>query len=69
MKGGKEQFYGYKMHSVCDAHYGIPLGHTILPIIRMRNTDKDGIYTADGRPKCLGRQPTMAASVPEAASR
>lgn len=30
-KGGKEQFYGHKMHSVCDAHYGIPPEHTIRP--------------------------------------
>ena len=103
-KGGKEKFYGYKMHALCDAYYGIPLGHIILPankndspqlpklfkmsrsahpglrmryaladrgydalinyrylderdiipVIHIRNTDKNGIYTVEGRPKCLG---------------
>ena len=102
--GDKEYFFGYKMHTICDAHFGIPLGHIILPanandspqlpkvfeamrerhpnlplryaladrgydaganyrylddrqinpVILMRNTDKDGLYTVDGRPICLG---------------
>ena len=101
---GKEYFFGYKMHSLCDAYYGIPLGHIILPanandspqlpkvfdqvrvahprlpmryaladrgydagtnyryledhgiapVIFMRNTDKNGIYTVRGKPKCVG---------------
>ena len=100
----KEYFFGYKMHALCDAHYGIPLGHIILPanandspqlpkvfdqartthpqlpmryaladrgydagtnyryledrgiapVIFMRNTDKNSIYTVRGRPKCIG---------------
>ena len=29
----------------------------ILSVIKMRDTDKDGIYTLDGRPKCLGDKP------------
>lgn len=103
-KDSKEYFYGYKMHAICDAYYGIPLGFLILPanqsdspqlpalvdmvranhpslpmryaladrgydamsnyrhlddagirsIILIRNTDKDGLYTTDGRPKCVG---------------
>ena len=106
-QGGEEIFYGYKMHLVCDAHWGIPLGHIILPAnasdspqlpkifdkirakhrqlplryaladkgydaltnyqyldqhgilaaIPIRNTDKEGDYTLDGRPSCVGNRP------------
>ena len=34
VKTGKESFYGYKAHYVCDAYYGIPLGFIILPANR-----------------------------------
>ena len=103
-EGGKEYFFGYKMHAICDAYYGVPLGFIILPanrndspqlppliekvqitnpnltmryamadrgydaltnyeflddqgiypIIHIRNTDKNGLYTVAGRPKCVG---------------
>ncbi len=28
---GKELFYGYKLHAVCDAYYGTPLAWDVLP--------------------------------------
>ncbi len=28
---GKELFYGYKLHAVCDAYYGTPLSWSLLP--------------------------------------
>ena len=104
---GKEFFYGYKLHSVCDAVYGVPLAYEILPanasdsptlpglvdevaashpgfktryliadkgydalsnyqhlddlrivpVIPLRNTDKEGLYDQKGRPQCFGGKP------------
>lgn len=101
---GKEYFYGYKLHLICDAYYGVPLAYLVLPanrsdsptlpqlidnllkehphikprylladkgydalsnyqhldklgiipIIPLRDTDKDGLYDRKGRPKCFG---------------
>ena len=106
-KDGKEFFYGYKLHLVCDAVYGVPLAYEILPanqsdsptlpglvdkvasshpgfktryliadkgydglsnyqdldqrsiipVIPLRNTDKDGLYDQKGRPQCFGGKP------------
>ena len=104
-QGKKDEFFfGFKMHAVCDAYWGFPVAHIILPanqsdsptlptltaqalkrhphlkpryliadrgydatdnyksldkqrilsVIHMRDTDKDGIYTTRGRPKCVG---------------
>lgn len=104
---GKGMFYGYKLHLICDANYGIPLAHEIrpandndsptlpclvdkalashpglkprylaadkgydaltnyrhldqrciIPVIPLRNTDKEGLYDQLGRPLCFGNQP------------
>ena len=104
---GKEFFYGYKLHLVCDANYGVPLtwevlpanrndsptlpglvdqiasfypdlktrylmadkgydalsnyehldGHRIIPVIPLRDTDKEGFYDSKGRPLCFGGKP------------
>ncbi len=104
---GKEFFYGYKLHLVCDAYYGVPLTYEalpanqsdsptlpglvdkvaathssfktryliadkgydalsnyrhldqlgIIPVIPLRNTDRNGIYDQKGRPLCFGNQP------------
>ncbi len=105
--GGEEFFYGYKLHLICDAHYGVPLTYEVLPanrndsptlprlidklmkdhpnirprylladkgydalsnhkhlddlgiipIIPLRDTDKEGIYDKKGRPTCFGGKP------------
>ena len=104
---GKELFYGYKLHAVCDAYYGTPVSWEVLPankndsptlpglmdqiaedhptfpvrylmgdrgydalsnfkdldrrrifaVIDVRDTNKNGQYTAKGQPRCLGDQP------------
>ncbi len=104
---GKEFFYGYKLHLICDANYGVPLGYEVLPanasdsptlpglvdqvaakhpglkiryltadkgydalsnyrhldqrdiipVIPLRNTDKEGLYDQKGRPLCFGNKP------------
>ena len=101
---GKEFFYGYKLHFLCDAYYGVPLAWEVLPanrndsptlprlidrllerhpnikprylvadkgydalsnyvhldelgiipIIPLRDTDKEGLYDRKGHPKCFG---------------
>ena len=104
---GIEHFYGYKLHLLCDANYGVPLAYEILPanasdsptlpglvdqvianhpglkprylmadkgydalsnyrhlddlrivpVIPLRNTDKEGLYDQKGRPQCFGGKP------------
>ncbi len=104
---GIEHFYGYKLHLICDAIYGVPLAYEVLPanlndsptlpglvnqvmvkrpglkprylmadkgydalsnyrrlndlriipVIPLRNTDKEGLYDQKGRPQCLGGKP------------
>ena len=34
----REKFYGYKLHAVCDANYGIPLAYRVLPANRHDQT-------------------------------
>ena len=104
---GKELFYGYKLHAICDAYYGTPLSWEVLPanknesprlpvlmdqlaanhptlkvryaiadrgydalsnyehldnsrifaVIHMRDTDKNGLYTVKGQPRCMSGKP------------
>ena len=103
---GKELFYGYKLHAICDAYHGTPLSWEVLPankndsprlpvlmdqlaanhptlkvryaiadrgydalsnyehlddsrifaVIHMRDTDKNGLYTVKGQPRCISGQ-------------
>ena len=103
---GKELFYGYKLHAICDAYHGTPLSWEALPankndsprlpvlmdqlaanhptlkvryaiadrgydalsnyehldnsrifaVIHMRDTDKNGLYTVKGQPRCISGQ-------------
>ncbi len=104
---GKELFYGYKLHAICDAYYGTPLSWEVLPankndsprlpvlmdqlaanhptlkvryaiadrgydalsnyehldnsrifaVVHMRDTDKNGLYTVKGQPRCMSGKP------------
>ena len=36
-EGGKEWHYGYKMHAVCDARYGLPISHYVTTAKRNDN--------------------------------
>lgn len=104
---GTELFFGYKLHLICDANYGVPMSwemlpanasdfptlpilvdkvkaahpgfktrylmadrgydglsnyqhldlRRIIPVIPLRDTDKEGLYDLQGRPQCFGGKP------------